>query len=486
MGIYTRYATAFVITLLAANSHAAIRVTPKSPTPTSDIVKYGVSGQTSFPNGAASWVGPEYVDEHVAGNRFKAGDSPTPSSKPVKVKLKSGYKTTPAKIAKAVKAAMKVSPAGLAKQAATAGVIWAVNQLPGGKVEDGVLYTTPTAVGETSYRWGVLSGGSNCGFSTYCSSAKAQADAYVSWYNGANSSIGYSIRFNSVVVTDHTGVAYFDTKLGPSESWSVKGTSQNLAAIPFCNGVKGVCTASESAPANDAIFDQLETVMSTVDNNEWLREMLKAACADSIAPGRCYEELRERDQLFGPASQLGPKLTTTTTTTNPDGTTSTSTKTTQDKYNYTYSNNFYDVTTTTTTTTNTNGETTITDTTDAEPEGQEPQPEEEPEEEQEYTFDESELPSVEPFYEQKYPDGLQGVWNSAKSDFDQSAFVSFLNSFVPSFSGTCPAFSMSFAIGNIANFGTHSFGNLCYALDFVKVCIMLGALFLCRSIVFGG
>lgn len=472
MGIYTRYATAFLITLLAANSYAATRVTPKSPTPTSDIVKYGVSGQTSFPNGAASWVGPEYVDEHVAGNRFKAGDSPTATSKPVKVKLKSGYLTTPAKIASKAKIIMKASVPGVAMMAGTAAVTWAIDQIPGGEVTpSGIVKAPPSLPPSTFVKY-------------YRSQDTYQTTPYPSELSAckANTSTisaefyvngGYCYRMTS-----------YETKYSMVGQIYASSTVNCLYGhtFPSCNPAP----SGDPVPITDADFDSIESALATVDNNEWLRELLITACSGSLSPGRCYDEMKERDQLFGPASQLGPKLTTTTTTTNPDGTTTTSSQSTQDKYSYTYSPTYYDVTTTVTTTTNKNGETTITDTTDAQLPGEEPQPEEEPEEEQEYTFDNSELPSVEPFYQQKYPDGLDGVWSSAKSDFDQSAFVSFLNSFVPSFSGTCPAFSMSFAIGNIANFGTHGFGNLCYALDFVKVCIMLGALFLCRSIVFGG
>lgn len=478
MGIYTRYATAFLITLLAANSYAATRVTPKSPTPTSDIVKYGVSGQTSFPNGAASWVGPEYVDEHVAGNRFKAGDSPTATSKPVKVKLKSGYATTPAKIASKAKTIMRASVPGLALMAATAGVEWAIDQIPGASISDsGDLQKVPPPVPPSSFkRFGISSGPATYPTATAaCKIAAPGIESQTTWNAYESETPG------SYICYSHNPFSTPATTYG-----SIYAVTVNCPAGNNGSSCDSVQPPGSPVPFTETDFSTLESNIATITNNEWLREMLITACSGSLSPGRCYDEMKERDQLFGPTSQLGPKLTSTTTTTNPDGTTTTSSQSTQEKYSYTYSPTYYDVTTTVTTTTNNNGETTITETTDAQPPGEEPQPEEDTEEEQEYTFENSELPSVEPFYEQKYPDGLEGVWNTAKSDFDQSAFVSFLNSFVPSFSGTCPAFSMSFAIGNIANFGTHGFGNLCYALDFVKVCIMLGALFLCRSIVFGG
>ena len=45
---------------------------------------------------------------------------------------------------------------------------------------------------------------------------------------------------------------------------------------------------------------------------------------------------------------------------------------------------------------------------------------------------------------------------------------------------------MSFEIASWASFGTHSFGNQCYVFDFVKVILLVTALFTARAITFGG
>ena len=154
------------------------------------------------------------------------------------------------------------------------------------------------------------------------------------------------------------------------------------------------------------------------------------------------------------------------------------------EHTFNYGSNYFDTNTTTTTTTTKDGQIVSTETQQDTTPPTEPSPE--PETEPEYTFTDSPMPEVPSFYTQKYPDGLSGVWDDAKADFEQSEFMDFLHSFVPSFSGTCPTWSMSFSIGNMASLGSHDFANLCYVFDFIKVCMLLGAVFLSRSLIFGG
>ncbi|ALN20482.1 hypothetical protein HN51_01860 [Ectopseudomonas mendocina] len=186
---------------------------------------------------------------------------------------------------------------------------------------------------------------------------------------------------------------------------------------------------------------------------------------------------------MGPASQVGPKTSTTTTTTSPNGATSTTTTTSQNTYTYNYGDNYYDYSTTTKTETTKDGETTVEETTDNQPDEE---PTEEPSEEDfEGDFSDSDFPEVEPFYEQKYPDGLEGVWQSRKAEIDASAFISFLQSFVPNFSGSCPAYGLGFDLGYI-NFGQHGFDVACYVFEFIGIIFMVTALFTSRALIFGG
>ena len=168
---------------------------------------------------------------------------------------------------------------------------------------------------------------------------------------------------------------------------------------------------------------------------------------------------------------------------NPDGSTTTTTTTTSTQHDLSYAPDHFDVGTKETKTTEVDGvptETTITEDTTA--------PTESPSEEAEeaYTFDDTSLPEVEPFYEPQYPDGFQGVWDAATTDLGTSAFVEFLNSFVPSFSGSCPSFSLNVNVDSWAAFGTFEFSSLCYVFDFIKIIMLITALFTARALIFGG
>jgi hypothetical protein len=245
------------------------------------------------------------------------------------------------------------------------------------------------------------------------------------------------------------------------------GTTYN-SAIGGCEG------AGEYRLATDSDFELMEAAAAAKDS-EWLKERLREHCEGSLNPQGCYESLRDNTWLEGPSSvtESGP----TTTTTSPAGTT---TSTTNARYDITYGDNYYDYRTTKTTiVTKPDGSTETT--TETEPETEQPR-----EEEQDINFSDSEFPPVEPFYLQKYPEGLEGVWQDAQSKFDNSDFMSFLHSFVPQFSGSCPSWSMSFNIASWASYGNVPFVNLCYVFDFIKVIMLVTALFTARAITFGG
>lgn len=218
---------------------------------------------------------------------------------------------------------------------------------------------------------------------------------------------------------------------------------------------------------------------------EWIRDLMRESCAQSPSPGACLESLQEGGpELSGPASVQGPKEVTTGTYTRPDGSTGTTKTETSTTYNIKYGPTYIDITNNKTVTTYKDdqkvGEETSTD-------GEEVT-EEVPQEEneQDYSFQDATFPEVEPFYEQQYLDGLNGVWNQRKQDFDNSAFLAFLRSFIPSFSGSCPAWAMSFDLRALGNFSSHGFNVGCYVFDFIGVVILVTALFTARMVTFGG
>lgn len=272
---------------------------------------------------------------------------------------------------------------------------------------------------------------------------------------------------------------------GPSTSFAGWSNSFSVrlsgSECPLGSTWDGVSCRGEGAPRafTDADYDLLGDIMNR-QNAEWLRDLLRDVCESSPSPSRCFDEMLERTALSGPATLSGPTTTSTTTTTAADGTQQQTTTTTKTEYNIRYGDNYFDYSERKTSTiTHPDGSTSQEVT-------EEPETETPSQEEPAYSVQDSDFPEVGPFYEQKYPDGLQGVWSNASAQLNDSAFMSFLNSFVPNFSGSCPSWSMSFDIASWASYGSHNFPSLCYVFDFIKVIILVSAAFLCRSIIFGG
>ncbi|MGH8645746.1 MAG: hypothetical protein ACREX4_15310 [Gammaproteobacteria bacterium] len=499
MGIYPRYTAAFLAFLFfisATHSIAATRKQVNHGQTSQSIIQGGaVTGNISTPAGQAAYFGQDYVDQHTAGNRFNAGDNPggstsSTASQPVKVK--------PAAIANKARAAskavsyMRASIPGAAAMAAQAALIWAVDQIPDASW-DGYKIQKKTAGLTPQKMWHM-----NPDYTGWQPSAQAVLDRYVQVQNDApgNSSVGFFWRVNSVVSTGaNSATGWYDTKVPPTSPpppWQIKSGSILITAADVCvSGTQSVpCTPETFAPFQEADFQQLESVLATVPNAEWLRDMIEESCSgaagsSSTSVASCYEDLVDYHQMIGPSQQLGPKTSSTTTTSNPDGTSSTTTTTSQNRYDYKYGGDYYDFTTTTTNKTTIGGQTTTQETTDAQPEGETPAEEQKPEE-PEPTFEDAVFPSVEPFYEQKYPDGLSGVWTSAQADIDNSQFMQFLHSFVPSFSGSCPSFGLNMNIASWANYGSQQFPTLCYVFDFIKVLMLVTAVFTARALTLGG
>jgi hypothetical protein len=503
MGIYTRYATA-VLVLFTSSAFSATRVPVK---PTSETVITGArTGAVSTPAGDVAFYGADKVYS------FTAGDSVAPTVREVKstvgsvsypygpgaaypndptysasaatkIKVKPVAVVPKNRISTGLKKLVKLNPGqillGVATSAAVSAVGWVMSddqtKLQKKEIPSEPVTTDPTK-GQYSWKITNLTGDYSSPY-IGCEKFRVTNTVYVST----------DIAFTGT----STGNCKFKNQSGATiTSSAFTRSGSTCPANSTYDSTKGACFGpATQVDLVESDFDKLDPWVSS-QTASFLGDLLKEVCKASLSPANCYAEMEDRSKrtLQGPATAAGPWFTKTSTFPKPDGTTGTKTETTSTKYDFTYGPEHFDVNPERKTTTTEDGvvtsETTETDGTPAEDVADTPDEETPPEES--YTFNDSDLPTVEPFYIQKYPDGFQGVWNSAKSDFDQSAFVSFLNSFVPSFSGSCPAFSMSFAIGNVANFGTHDFGNLCYALDFVKVCIMLGALFLCRAIVFGG
>ncbi|NQY65698.1 MAG: hypothetical protein HRT38_18770, partial [Alteromonadaceae bacterium] len=91
------------------------------------------------------------------------------------------------------------------------------------------------------------------------------------------------------------------------------------------------------------------------------------------------------------------------------------------------------------------------------------------------------------FYTTTYEDGLQGIWDESKADFESSEFVVFLDTFkqVPS-GGTAAASQMCFNLGALGNLGCGELSPDSRIWAAIRIFILVTAGFLCRAILFGG
>jgi len=505
MGFYSRYATAVLIaTFLFGSAQAATR-TGFNPSGASVISQAPSSGTITLPDGGLGLVGPDRYYELQPGQGFTGGQSVGPTIRPapvstvgqvqfpygpaaalpnekipgtVKIPVKPQVKVTKPKLITALKNGLKANPGAIAMQVATGAAVAAVGWVMSDD-QTKLQRKTETVDGIPVSGTGTLNDANACHYppAEVLDKIKVVTTGGVTYAIGAFTSLtapSSGVPSGYKLVSHCVGGGFNFSQAGywPSSAYRVISINEIVSL------------KTDLSDSDFAAIDPWANAQSAA----WFTDMIKEVCLGSLKPQACFNEMKEGSKLSGPASIAGPSVTKTGTYTKPDGSTGTTSSVTTTNYTFNYGDNYFDTKTTTTTTNTIDGAVTSTETVEdtSTPDELADDPAQEEEGEESYTFNDSDLPAVEPFYIQKYPDGFQGVWDSANTDFEQSAFVSFLNSFVPSFSGSCPAFSMSFAIGGIANLGTHGFGNLCYALDFVKVCIMLGALFLCRAIVFGG
>lgn len=174
--------------------------------------------------------------------------------------------------------------------------------------------------------------------------------------------------------------------------------------------------------------------------------------------------------LSGTDSVVGTPSTTTTT--NPDG--SVTTTTTTPNIGYTYNGNTITVTnnTTTTTTTCTGAGSCSTTTTDTQNDDA-------------GTPTDTGMPSVPKLYEQKYPNGVKGVWDSYSSQISQIPLISWLKSLSPSFGdGGCPVWTLPVHVLGINTTGDVSIP--CWVWGALKLIFNISALLLARRLIFGG
>lgn len=99
----------------------------------------------------------------------------------------------------------------------------------------------------------------------------------------------------------------------------------------------------------------------------------------------------------------------------------------------------------------------------------------------------SSLPGQPGLYTRKYTGGLSDVWATQKTALLATPLISLTSSMMPTIvgSGGYPTWTVPLSIG-VHNWGTFDVSLPGYIWDFIKICIMIGALFLSRALIFGG
>lgn len=491
MGLYNRYSAAFlVLALISPQVFSAVRVpviqnneyirqvlskqtatTGAVTTPAGDLAFFGAEKVFAFSAGDSvrptvrefvSTVGtPSYP--YGPGAAYPNDPNYSPASA-TKLKVKPQIVVPKSNILSALKNGIKTNPGQLALTATVAAAVSAVGWVMSPDNTSIQIKDGPDTVYGLPYKSRIGSG-----ITWTCSYATSQGPGFYDFGPGSKQYV--------VATTPYT-----------DNSFNYTSNCGSVTKVSLRNHQATSITEAPKRQINDQDLTTLDPWVSG-QSAEWLGGLIRDVCNGSLNPGACYSQMadRSKDMITGPTVLAGPVTSKTTSTTNPDGSVSTKVESTSTNYSFDYGKNYFDVDTEKKTTTTLDGqpvsETTETDDSPIEEVADTPEEEQEPE--PEYTFEDSPFPEVEPFYEQKYPDGLSGVWNDIKASIDNSAFMQFLNGFIPNFSGSCPSFSLSMNIGPW-DLGVQALPSVCYALDFVKVILLFTAVMTFRALVFGG
>jgi len=241
----------------------------------------------------------------------------------------------------------------------------------------------------------------------------------------------------------------------------------NITAVDsvFCpDGAAPAADGKCASPARVALTEDEATALMEQNApkdqaREMLGEMLGAGAKIDMTPKPAVE-------LTGPPKvELAPKTTTKT-----DAQGNVTTTTTQTVYNITYQGDTYSWTETTKVT-NPDGSTEETE----DPTPEEVAPPTDPS-----------MPAVPDLYEQKYPEGLAGVWQAEAAALNQTPIFQFLQGLNPGIGGGgCPVWSWPTAqVLGISVGGDISVP--CYVWSALRIIFTISALLLARKLIFGG
>lgn len=248
------------------------------------------------------------------------------------------------------------------------------------------------------------------------------------------------------------------------QNWTLSGTSctRPACATGFVrDGSTGICV--DPLLNDDQAASAIAAALPSGD---------PAAIVSAFPPGTQIDP--DPATVTGPASVTSPSVTTTNTTNNV-----TTTVTNSTTVNNTYNNNQITTTVTNNTVTkNAAGEVIATQVEEGTPD---------PSKDDNATVIDTPLTEMPTLYERKYPDGIKGVWDTRSAEMKATPLFGLTAVFAPSVGGgSCPTWSMSANIGPQMMFGTHSLSPPCWLWTALKAVIIVTALLLARSLIFGG
>lgn len=329
------------------------------------------------------------------------------------------------------------------------------------------------------------------GFWGYGPTPQAACDslgAYGQALFAAGQNVFQSYRFNGRCVI---------TAKGPGGTSDWERDIGSVAACPagYYFTASGSCSAV--APKDPADQAMIERMISESDG--WpssaslaLQGMLGEP---SIRPALFTPDLDQNLTLEGPNSATGKTTKTTqpvqllpgTNTVAPPGTPAsqtqpgTQTTTSTTTHPITYSGNSVSYTTNNTTNNSiTNNVTNVTT--------NETKTEEIEDDKNEQMAVDTPLGDVPKLYEKKYPDGLIGVWDAKKAQFEQTSFFRMIGELTPKIgqAGSCPSWSIDLSWTPGGSMGVHQLQPPCMIWPILKVIVIISALFLARALIFGG
>lgn len=247
---------------------------------------------------------------------------------------------------------------GFAPALATAGVVWAINQLPGASFDP---QTGQPVINVSNTGW-VMTGTSSPVYNSsqvniHCSNLAYSTNRL--WHR--LEPIGNS-RLNCL-----------------GEMRQTNGTVISSQLLTFYTYY---FEPPRLQPFTDQNYTTLDSKLDMIVNPSWVRDMLLASCSDAPNPESCVDFLKDwQSNIVGPSTVPGGSTTTTSTYVKPDGTVGTKGSTTTNNYKVTYGPTSFTFNKTSTTTYTQDGVETGTDVTEETPApDEEPTP---PEEEQE-------------------------------------------------------------------------------------------------------